>query len=293
MKNSRAIATSASNKFFPSVLNLIGSIKRNYPNHPPIYVWDLGLFSSFKSELAGIEGVTVVPMPHFVSFWRKCYTWKTYIFANSFTESTLYLDAGIIVYKSLDDYFAEIEQNGYIVFSQGLLCQETTPSDYLLTLNLPQDILNKEVITAGIFGFSQKNESAMHVCYRTYAAATAGLCLGFSRADKWRNKGVDKTFFWRDCKIFRHDTTLLPLFFHTTIENPVLHKVEETLTPPDKNFKPYILNVRLHDYKYSYVAYAKSNATAAMFLNNLYINIFKILRVLNRTIKRKPQPYKL
>lgn len=287
MTENRSITTTTSNKFFPSVLNLIGSIKKNYPNHPPIYVWDLGLFPTFRAELAGIEGVTVVPIPSFVSFWRKCYTWKTHIFAHPFTDTTLYLDAGIIVYKPLDDYFVEIEQNGYIVFGQNVLCDITTPPDYLTTLDLPSELLNKEVVTAGIFGFSQKNKKVMDVCNRTYAAAKSGLCLGFSPHDAWRNKGVNKTIFWRDCKIFRHDTTLLPLFFHSTIENPIIHKAEETLTLPEKNFTPYILNIRLHDYTYAYISHTCSTSSLARTINHMYIHLFKALRIFNKIIKHK------
>jgi hypothetical protein len=88
----RAIITSCSNKFFPAVINLIGSIKNNYPDHPPIFVYDLNILKIFKKELETIKNVKVIQMPKFCVHWESCYTWKTYIFQHSLAESNLYLD---------------------------------------------------------------------------------------------------------------------------------------------------------------------------------------------------------
>ena len=68
----KAIITSCSTKYFPWLINLLGSIKENYPNHPKIYIYDLGLFCTFRKELEKIDNIEVLKMPHFCKFWRSC-----------------------------------------------------------------------------------------------------------------------------------------------------------------------------------------------------------------------------
>jgi len=209
---SKALITSCSNKFFPSVINLLTSIKVNYPEHPPIYVYDLGLFYTFRKELEIIEGVTVISMPTFCPNWRSCYTWKTYIFAHALADLNFYLDAGCQVQQPLDKDFEIIEKNDYLAIDVGVTLDELIPNDYKIMFSVPGRYDKLTGISAGIFGF--KNTSSMiQMLSKSYAAACTGLSLGFSPDNLWRNKGKDKTIFIRQCKFFRHDQSLLNLFF--------------------------------------------------------------------------------
>ena len=153
MKNT-CIITSASTKFFPSLINLLGSIAKNYPNHPDVYVYDIGLFFTMRKELESISWVHVLDVPHFVPHWRACYTWKTYILNTPLAEHNLYIDAGCQVLRPLDDVFTKIESQGYLAVSQGLTVniQDITPQEYLDMYHLSPEDAKAEVITAGIFG---------------------------------------------------------------------------------------------------------------------------------------------
>lgn len=215
---SKAIITSCSSKFFPSIINLLTSIKVNYPNHPPIYVYDLGLFYTYRRELEQIEGVTVITMPHFCPHWRSCYTWKTYIFANPLAELNLYLDAGCQVLKPLDTDFKIIEEEKVLLVDQEQLFSDIVPESYKKIFSISDQHANKTVIHAGIIGFLNTPE-VNAIFDKIYAAAIAGLALGFSPNDSWRNKGKDKNIFIRDCRLFRHDLTLVNIFFRQYWDN--------------------------------------------------------------------------
>jgi hypothetical protein len=204
----RALIMAVSNKFFPSLVNLLGSIKQNYPNHPPIYIYDLGLFWSFRKELENLEKVKVLDMPHFCAFWRKCYTWKTYILSRPLADLNFYLDAGNQVQKPLDEIFEIIDRENYFTSGQGVLLKQIVPKDFWQKFNLDKKFENLECINAGGFGFKNVSEIG-DVLKSVYEWAEQGYALGFSPKDSWRNTGVDKNSIVRDCEMFRHDMTLL------------------------------------------------------------------------------------
>jgi hypothetical protein len=208
----KALITSCSNKFFPSVINLLGSIKANYPNHPPIYVYDLGLFYTFRKELEMIDGVTVIPMPHFCPHWRACYTWKTYIFAHPLADLNFYIDAGCQVLKPLDEDFEIIEKDDYLLIDVGVTLSDMVPNDYRTIFEVPSTLDAKPGFSAGIIGFKH-TQTTEQIFSKVYNAALTGLALGFSENNLWRNKGKDRNIFIRHCSVFRHDQSLINLFF--------------------------------------------------------------------------------
>lgn len=281
-----SIITSVSNKFFPNVLNLIGSIKANYPEHPKIYVYDLGLFPTFAHELHSIPGVEVIKMPKFCSFWRACYTWKTYIFTKPFTDISLYLDAGTQVLRPLDEVFALIERDGYLAIGQIIPCYLTTPKEYIATLSINESHLKKEVVTAGMFGFSRHHADIQKVIEAVHNAALSGLCLGFSQTEQWKNKDPNKTLFVRDCGIFRHDTTLLSIFLHKIIPNAKI--TDLSLFSNERHAgKHFIWNLRLlySSLEYYSPVYTGSKKNIITFANRIYIQIFFIIKKLSKIIK--------
>src|SRR5659263_346946 len=72
---SRMIVTAASAAFGSSLVALLGSLNLNWPDHPPIRVYDLGLERKTLETLSR-HGVEVVPVPPFCPHWRKHFTWK-------------------------------------------------------------------------------------------------------------------------------------------------------------------------------------------------------------------------
>lgn len=284
----KAIITSCSNKFFPSVLNLIGSIKKNYPEHPDIFVYDLGLFFTFKKQLEAVEGVHVVSIPHFVSFWRKNYTWKTYILNNPLAENNLYLDAGNEIRKDIDHIFQEIETNGYFCVEQQIPLENITPQEYKTLFDISTQYYQQNAIAAGIFGFS-KNSLVQKTLSSLYDCGVSGLCLGFSEKELWRSKGVDKTNFVRNCPTFRHDTTILSLlmrkYFGEIKIHPSLsygyHLKDEPTDP-----QVVIWNLRLSFDRLNNTILCQSKNKFFQTINNFAIYCFLIMKYINKKLKR-------
>jgi len=288
MKNN-CIITSASDKFFPSLLNFLGSIEANYPNHPDVYIYDLGLFYTFRKELENIPWVHIVRVPHFVSHWRSCYTWKTYILNTPLAENNLYIDAGCQVLKNLDPLFEKINAQSYMAVSQGpaVKIQDVTPKEYLELYGLDEQDADKEVITAGIFGF-RKDSAIKKVTEELYKAGVGGLCLGFSQGELWKNKGVNKTTYIRDCKMFRHDTTLLTIILKKEIPDAVIEPVEFFSSNKETSGNQYVWNFRLNyknlEFIKSTILHKKPNLYVP--LNRIHVRLFIIIKTLANKLKK-------
>lgn len=283
------IITSASNKFFPSLLNLLGSIKTNYPNHPDVYVYDLGLSKTFIKELESIPWVHICYVPHFVPHWRICYTWKTYIFNNPIAESNFYLDAGNQILKPLDDIFTKIETNGYLFASAGdsTKNRDLIPKDYIRIFDVDEEKLNEGILTAGIFGFSNKNKEIKKFTDVLFDCGKAGLCLGFSKTEQWKNKGVNKNIFIRDAKLFRHDNSLFCLLVSKLLPNAIIENVEHFDSKFSGKESQYVWNLRLNYKKLDYVHtdLGQSSSIWIRTINKIYLSSFFMLKELNRIIK--------
>ena len=233
----RAIITSCSNTFFPSVINLLGSIKAHYPEHPPIFVYDLGLLPNFKTELRAIPGVTVADIPAFCPHWRSCYTWKTYIFAHPPAKLNLYLDAGCQVLKPLDEDFRLIEKNEWLLVDTGCAVADLIPEEYRIMFAIPEASWRETTFSAGIIGFKQ-TATSREVFARSYAAGVAGLTLGFSKNNAWRNKGKNKNPFTRNATHFRHDQTVINTMFRLTNENMPALRAHDVYSHEKKDHIP-------------------------------------------------------
>lgn len=291
INETRCIITSASNKFFPSLLNLLGSIEENYPNHPDVYIYNLGLFFSFRKQLESIPWVHILDIPHFVPHWRSCYTWKTYIFKIPLTENNLYLDAGNQVLKPLDDVFEKISLNGYLFVSAGdeVKNKDLIPDDYINIFDIKDKTkLDNGILTAGIFGFNKNNKEIMNLTNLLFDCGKIGLCLGFSKNEQWKNKGVNKNNFIRNAKYFRHDNTLFCLLFIKTISNAIIEKVEYFDSKFTDKDNQYIWNLRLNYRKLKYLYFSKKYQTHTLIkiINNIYLYLFLFLKEINRIIKK-------
>lgn len=272
----KCIITACSNRFFPSLLNLLGSIKANYPNHPKIYVYSLGLLPILKNELKNIECVEVIDMPHFCLFWNKCYTWKPYIFNNPLSELNLFLDAGSQVLRSLDEMFEQIKENGYFTVSQGGKLEEIVPQEYKTLLNLKEGFEQSIYIGSNIFGFKKSDKKMQVLISKIYEEALCGLCLGFSTEEQFRNKGKNKTFFIRGCKTFRHEQTLLNIKMVNEFGNFKINDLNKYagLQSPHEHAEQVIWSLRRN---YKKLDYAEKTFKKNKEIKKLILNLFFIL----------------
>jgi hypothetical protein len=218
----KTIVTASSDEYFPWLLNLIGSIQANYPNYPKIVVYDLGLRAAFLRELKSVENVEVRKIAKFASFWRSCYTWKLYALLDAPGELIYYLDAGSEVLKPLDEVFNIIDSAGYFCVDNKFLLEkaylkEIIPPDLLKRLSLDRDFPGERFyFSAGNFGY-KKNTLSHESIKEAFDLAKEGWTLGFSKDEIYRSVGTDRTTVIRDCKIFRHDQTLLNTVFYKNL----------------------------------------------------------------------------
>jgi hypothetical protein len=212
-----AIVTASSDSYFPWLLNLIGSVQTNYQGHPQIFVYDLGMCKSFVRELKAIKQVSVKEVPPFVPHWRSCYTWKLWVLNDVPAHNVYYIDAASEVFRPMTDIFQTIERDGYFCAGQlsfGFLLNDIVPSDLLQRLGISTDFChNLEYFAAGHFGY--RKETVYHKSVKkALDLAREGWTLGWSAKEQYRNTGTDFSEILRNCRLFRHDQTLLSLIFH-------------------------------------------------------------------------------
>ena len=288
--SNKAIITSCSTKYFPWLINLIGSIKANYPNHPKIYIYNLGLLSIFRKELEKINNVEVLEMPHFCRFWRSCFTWKTYIFAHPIAKLNFYLDAGCQILRPLDEIFEAIDKDEYFVKDEGSSFKNIIPKEYKDLFELDDSYNELNIVAAGIFGFKD-TPYINTILEKLYNWALIGLCLGFSPKEQWKNKGKNKNIFIRNCKMFRHDLTLLNIILRKNIQNLKIHDFKKygSDISPNECKEQLIWHFHLNN---SQLGHLKPNYIHNKFLfianfNRLIIYQMLVIKRLSLLLKKK------
>jgi hypothetical protein len=225
-----AVVSAADARYGNWLINLVGSIRRRSNIFDRIVVYDLGLTRFQRRLLDGTRGVDVRTVPSFVPHWRQGRTWKTWVWTNVEAESIVWLDAGITVLRSLHDFLTQIEQRGYFVVSQGVPNRECIPSDYYSLYDFPHSRDDDDTIAAGILGFAVGSEFYSRVIVPTYEDAVAGRSLGFSASEVEKlNRGLDRMAepVVRDCRLFRHEQTLLSIHFYRTFPSPVVNDLQK------------------------------------------------------------------
>ena len=110
----KLIITGASQSYGPSVLALLGSLTLNWPEHPPVLVYDLGLNEEILAILLE-NHIAVRKVPPFVPHWRKHFTWKVWAWNDAPARDILWLDAGVVMLQPIDDVFDAIDRLGYFI----------------------------------------------------------------------------------------------------------------------------------------------------------------------------------
>ncbi len=108
------IVTAASEKYADSLYSLIGSLNCNWPTHPPIRVYDLGLSSKTIEFLTKSE-IEVLNIDPFCQHWREHYTWKVWCICEQKAEIVIWMDAGVLVLEPLDEILRIAKEQGYFI----------------------------------------------------------------------------------------------------------------------------------------------------------------------------------
>ena len=114
----RAIITAASDSYANFLFAMIGSLNCNWPGHPPVLVYDIGLQQDSIEELERAK-VPVIRVPPFCEHWRYHYSWKVWCMNAAPCETFLWLDAGVSVLRPLEEVFHCAESLGYFFVPAG------------------------------------------------------------------------------------------------------------------------------------------------------------------------------
>jgi hypothetical protein len=293
------------------LLNLLGSIQRRSNIFDRVIAYDLGLSALQRRLLDGVKGVEVRTVPPFVDHWRQGRTWKTWIWTHVDADAVVWLDAGITVLRPMDEFLRQIDERGYFVVSQGVPNRDCIPSDYYDIYGLSHTFDDEPTIAAGILGFSTHSEFFDRVITPSYEDALLGRSLGFSADEVQKlNKGLDRMqdVVVRDCRLFRHEQTLLGIHFYSSVADPHVNDVYEFggwQSPKDHPRQVIWGHRRRGDFRYlPRIAYRPATALiglpwgTAMYLRELYrhyrwiarpaVHAHLARRVLGRLFARTP-----
>jgi hypothetical protein len=152
----RMIITAASNSYADALLAWLGSLNLNWPGHPPVRVYDIGLTDATQDVLHQY-GIDVVKVPPFCPHWRKHFTWKLWCWNDVPASEFLYMDAGTVVLSPLDEVFASTTSLGYFVIPTYHGLDENASEAACRGCSVSDDFRNGKVtLSGGVAGFCRK-----------------------------------------------------------------------------------------------------------------------------------------
>jgi len=166
----RLVISAASAAFGPALLAMLGSLNLNWPAHPLVRVYDLGMEHEILETLAE-NRIGVIKVPPFCSHWRKHFTWKIWCLNDAPAQQVLWIDAGMAVMQPLDEIFSAIQALGYFMApNYHLLDWEASEAACRGCEVEPAFRLGKLTLAGGLMGF-QKSSLAGQVLQEALAAA--------------------------------------------------------------------------------------------------------------------------
>lgn len=200
----KKIITAASNSYSKQLLAFIGSANLNWPNHPPIEVYDLGLDNNTLKTLE-MNSITVKAVPPFCPHWRKHFTWKIWCWKDTNADLFIYMDAGISILKPLDEIFEVIEKIGYVFFPNYRPLEEEASLDAIIGCGvLPEFTKGKSTLAGGFVGFNKRDPKILAFLNQLYELA------------------LDEKNLRATLPTHRHDQALMSILVYKTIPNPVI-----------------------------------------------------------------------
>ncbi len=187
----RHILTAADSTFFDSLLLLVDSLYEHaYADFYQIYVYDLGLTSDQHHLLEGIPRVKTIRIPYreLNEDYIKNYFFKIdllylsqYFVPTNFEKTLfLYLDAGVLVNRSLGPVWNMIRSAGYFIADMADRRAYNKTGDNIRLFNhFPDelldsglstdfDLLSKPLLRPGIFGFKLHSDFFVNVIDKCY-----------------------------------------------------------------------------------------------------------------------------
>ena len=199
----KMIITAASSTFGPSLLALLGSLNLNWPDHPPIRVYDIGLDDNTLHVLKD-NNVEVIKVPEFCPHWQKHFTWKIWCWNDAPASKIFWMDAGLVVLKPLDEVFHAIDNIGYFV----------VPTYHPLVENASESACKGCGVDTG---------------FRDGKVTLAGTFIGFKKEGKILqilkealSVALTEKYIAATERMHRHDQAIISLLFYRELGNVLM-----------------------------------------------------------------------
>ena len=151
----KKILTAASQVYEESLICLIASLNINWPNHPEIEIYDIGM-SNEALDFFYKNKLNVIHVPEFCEHWRKHFTWKIWCWNNNTSDQFVWLDAGIVILEPLDSLFDFLDKNSYFVIPTYHSLDKCASHNCVTACGLSDEhIRNKMTFAGGIIGFKK------------------------------------------------------------------------------------------------------------------------------------------
>jgi hypothetical protein len=173
---SKLIITAASKGYAESLFALIGSINVNWPKHPPVLVYDIGLNEEALNKLQNHQ-IPVRKVPAFCPHWRKHYTWKLWCWNDAPADHVLWMDAGVAVLSPLDEVFESIKQLGYFAVPSNFELTEHAHLDACRGCGVPPESRNGRIALAGTLVGMDKSGTMSALISEALSVAQDECCI--------------------------------------------------------------------------------------------------------------------
>jgi hypothetical protein len=202
-KAEKLIITGASKTFGASLLALLGSLTLNWPEHPPVLVYDLGMDEETLAIL-NENRIEVRKIPPFVPHWRKHFTWKIWCWNDAPARDILWLDAGLIVLQPADEIFDAIDRLGYFINPTYYLLSDTATDAACIGCGVDLEFRNNRItFNGGVIGF-RKEDIFSKIIAQSLAIASV------------------EEYIQSTIPLGRHDQAIVSLLIHKYISNPIM-----------------------------------------------------------------------
>lgn len=199
-----AIITAASESYAKQLLALLGSLELNWPSHPTVVVYDLGL-PDYVLKFLESRKIEVRKVPEFCPHWRKHFTWKIWCWNDIDAEMFLWIDAGAVVLSSLNEIFPHIKNIGYLVVPNYRPLVEEASEEACIGCGVdPSFREGKTNLASGFIGFDKSNWLIAAILKKSLELAL-----------------VEENIKATDPK-HRHDQSLISLLVYKNIQSPIM-----------------------------------------------------------------------
>lgn len=165
------IVTAATDHDLRALVALLGSLTLNWPRHPPVVIYDLGLSADNIRRLRG-HGLEVRSVERFCGHALEHGTWKLWCLHDVPARDVFWMDPSLVVLRALDEVVHAIERLGYFLTTNHELLDWEAPEETCRGCGVrPEFRIGRPTLAGALMGF-RKSGAAMAVVADAVAVAS-------------------------------------------------------------------------------------------------------------------------